>query len=66
MITTFKDINSTMQEYSMVTGWNLEPLNKEPELSDFYTPSQDQMNHELVFITLGFGATSFITYKSFY
>ena len=60
------DIDSAMQEYSMVTEENLELLDKERVLSDFYTPSQDQMNREMVFITLGMGTTGLINYQMFY
>ena len=45
----------------MVTGQNLEALDKDPVLTDFYTPSQDQINRELVFVTLDTGATGLIT-----
>ena len=65
-VTVFRDVESAMQEYYVLTGQNLEPLEKEPVLSDFYTPSKDQMNRELVFITLGMGVTGLITYNIFY
>ena len=48
----FTDLNSAMQEYFIVTGRQLEPLPPKPVLSDFYVPSEDHHNHELVFITL--------------
>ena len=41
-----------MQQYFLVTSRQLEPLPPEPVLSDFYVPSKDHHNHELVFITL--------------
>ena len=55
-----------MQEFYMITGQNLEPLDKEPRLSDVYAPSQDQMNCELLFSALGMGTTGLITYQIFY
>ena len=48
----FADLNSAMQEYLMVTGRQLEPLPSKPVLSDFYVPSEDHHNLELVFITI--------------
>ena len=48
-----------MQQYFIVTGRQLEPLPPKPVLSDFYVPSEDHHNRELVFITLsmvGIGA----------
>ena len=55
----FVDLNSTMQQYFIVTGRHLEPLPPKPVLSDFYVPSEDHHNRELAFITLsmvGIGA----------
>ena len=48
----FTDLNSAMQQYFIVTGRQLEPLPPKPVLSDFYVPSEDHHNQELVFITL--------------
>ena len=55
----FMDLNSAMQQYFIVTGRQLEPLSPKPVLSNFYVPSEDHHNRELVFITLsmvGIGA----------
>ena len=48
----FSDLNTAMQQYFLVTGRQLEPLPPKPVLSDFYVPSEDHHNCELVFITL--------------
>ena len=48
----FSDLNTTMQQYFLVTDRQLEPLPPKPVLSDFYIPSEDHHNHELAFITL--------------
>ena len=48
----FTDLNSSMQQYFLVTGSQLEPLPPKPVLSDFYVPSEDHHNRELTFITL--------------
>ena len=60
----FTDLNSAMQEYFIVTGRQLEPLPSEPVLSDFYVPSEDHHNRELVFITLSMiGIGAFLWYS---
>ena len=48
----FSDLNTAMQQYFLVTGRQLELLPPKPVLSDFYVPSEDHHNCELVFITL--------------
>ena len=61
----FKDLNSAMQEYFIVTGRQLEPLPSKPVLSNFYVQSEDHHNRELAFITLsmiGIGAFLWYTY----
>ena len=35
---TFRDFDAAMQEYTQVTGHNLNPLGPEPQLADFYSP----------------------------
>ena len=47
----FIDLNSAMQQYFLVTGRQLKPLPPKPILSNFYVPSEDHHNCELVFIT---------------
>ena len=39
-----------MREYHEVFGYKLPPLPREPVLSDFYTPTDEQHYQELVFI----------------
>ena len=60
---TFYDVDQAMKEYYYATGKQLDPLPLKPELSDFYTPSEDQKNRELVFIVGGMALTGFIAYK---
>ena len=48
----FTDLNSSMQQYFIVTGMWLEPLPPKPVLFDFYIPSVDHHNRELTFIRL--------------
>ena len=56
--TKFTALNEAMREYHEVFGHELPPLPREPVLSDFYTPSDEQHYRELGFIALsmiGFG-----------
>ena len=41
-----------MREYHEVFGNELLPLPRKPVLSDFYTPSDEQHDRELAFVTL--------------
>ena len=49
----FTELNEAMRAYETVFGKTLKPLPPAPVLSDFYTPSDDQRERELVFIALG-------------
>ena len=40
-VQTFHDMNMAIREYARVTGHNLGPMDPEPQLTDFYTPSGD-------------------------
>ena len=56
--TKFTELNDAMREYQEVFGHKLPPLPREPVLSDFYTPTNEQHYRELGFIALsmiGFG-----------
>ena len=48
----FAELNDTMREYHEVFGHELPPLPREPVLSDFYTPTDEQNYRELGFIVL--------------
>ena len=50
--TKFTEFNDAMREYHEVFGHELPPLPQEPVLSDYYTPSNEQHDRELAFITL--------------
>ena len=50
--TKFKELNDAMREYHEVFGHELPPLPREHVLSDFYTPSDEQHDRELAFVTL--------------
>ena len=48
--TKFTEFNDVMREYHEVFGHELQPLPREPVLSDFYTPTDEQHYRELGFI----------------
>ena len=50
--TKFTELNDAKREYHEVYGHELPPLPREPVLSDFYTPSNEQHYQELGFIAL--------------
>ena len=50
--TKFTELNDAMRGYHEVSGHELPPLPRQPVLSDFYTPSDEQHDRELVFIAL--------------
>ena len=50
--TKFTELNNAMREYHEVFGHELPSLPREPVLSDFYTPTDEQHYRELGFITL--------------
>ena len=50
--TKFADSNDALREYHEVFGQDLPPLPRELVLSDYYTPSNEQHDRELEFITL--------------
>ena len=50
--TKFTELNDTMRVHHAVFGQELSPLPRQPVLSDFYTPSNEQHERELVFIIL--------------
>ena len=50
--TKFTELNDAMREYLEVFGHALPPLPREPVLSNFYTPTDEQHYRELGFIAL--------------
>ena len=53
---TFDDVDQAMKQYYYITGKQLDP-------SDYYAPSSDQQNRELLFIVAGVAATGFLAYE---
>ena len=52
-----------MLGYYRVFTKRLKPLPPEPELSDFYHPSETQKNGELLFVIAGTGIATYALYK---
>ena len=52
-----------MKQYYNITGKQLDPHPPEPKLNDYYTPSPDQQNREVVLIVAGMAVTGFVAYK---
>ena len=59
----FKNVDEAMLEYYRVFAKKIKPLPPEPELSDFYHPSEVQKNGELLFVVVGTGIPTYALYK---
>ena len=57
-------VDDAMLEYYRVFAKQIKPLPPEPQLSDFYQPSEKQKNAELLFIALGSGIATYALYKN--
>ena len=57
------NVDEGMLEYCRVFGKQIKPLPPEPELSDFYHPSETQKNGELLYVTVGAGIVTYALYK---
>ena len=62
--TCINNIDEAMLEYYPVFAKKKKkPLPPEPELSDFYHPSEAQKNDELLFVAVGTGIATYALYK---
>ena len=57
------DTNEAILEYYRVFAKKIKPLPPEPQLSDFYHPSEPQKNGELLFVTVGTGIATYALYN---
>ena len=58
------DLDDAMRLYAQVSGnTKIEPLEPEPQLSDFYQPSSAQKDREIAFVILGMAVTGLVAYK---
>ena len=55
--------DEAMLEYYRVFSKQIDLLPPEPELSDFYHPSENQKNGELLFVVVGTGIATYALYK---
>ena len=54
-VRTFRDVDEAIRQYNLISG-PLEPMEPEPELSDFYLPSPEQRDRETTFVVMGLGS----------
>ena len=57
------NVDEAMLENYQVFGKQIKPLVPEPQLSDFYHPSEAQKNGELLFVAMGTGIATHALYK---
>jgi len=65
---TFRDVDAAIRQYNIIAAQGVTqavPLEqeKEPTLSDFYSPSEDQKNREIAFTILGLGTSALVAYQ---
>ena len=58
-----KNVDEAMLEYYRVFAKKIKPLPPEPELSDFYHPSEVQKNGELLFVVVGTDIATYALYN---
>ena len=59
---TFNEVDEAMEAYYIATQKKLPP--SKPVLSDFYHPSDQQNNNEILFIISSLGLIGYLMYKS--
>ena len=57
------NVDEAILEYYRVFAKQIKSLPPEPQLSDFYHPSEDQKNGELLFVALGTGIATYSLYQ---
>ena len=58
-----RNVDEAMLEYYRVFAKQIKPLPPEPELSDFYHPSENQTNGELLFVVVRTDIATYALYK---
>ena len=61
---TFTEVDDAMERYYIATNKKLPPLRSKPVLSDFYHPSDQQKDNEILFIISSLGLMGYLMYKS--
>lgn len=59
---TFANLEAAEEEYYKVTGRRLSPLRDEPKLSDFYNPSRQKKDAEIVLAAAGMTIVGLLAY----
>ena len=57
------NVDEAMLEYYRVFAKQIKSLPPEPQLLDFYHPSEDQINGELLFVAVDTGLATYALYK---
>ena len=57
------NVDDAMLEYYRVFAKQIKPLPIEPQLLDFYQPSESQKNGELLFVAAGSGIATYALHK---
>ena len=57
------NVDKAMLEYYRVFAKQIKPLPPDPQLSDFYHPSESQKNGEVLFVAAGTGIATYALYK---
>ena len=57
------NVHEAMLAYYRAFTKQIKPLPPEPQLSDFYHPSEAQKSSELLFVAVGTGITTYALYK---
>ena len=57
------NVDEAMLEYYRVSAKQIKPLPPEPQLLDFYLPSERQKNGKLLLATVGTGLETYAVYK---
>ena len=61
---SFRNVDEDLQLYQSINNINLQnSLEKEPRLSDYYQPSQEVKNVEIIGITVGIILTGYLAYR---
>ena len=64
---TYEDVEAAMEEYYIVTGGSdnnrIPQIEKEPNFNEFYEPSDEQKQYELIFMAGGLVLTGITAFK---
>ena len=61
--TYINNVDEAMVQYYRVFAKQIKALPPEPQLSDFYHPSEAQKNGKLLFVSVGTGVVTYALYK---